>query len=64
MKADFTVNWDPEVVRLSTLKLNNWIVTLTKPSGEKVVVDQHTTNPSGPAALGMALDREAHLQPQ
>ena len=31
--------------------VDNWIVTFTKPDGEKVVVNQHTTNPAG-AALG------------
>ena len=43
---DFTVNWMPST-RLSLTDLDNWIVTLTKPNGEKVVVDQHTTNPEG-----------------
>ena len=43
---DFTVNWVPST-RLDTDDLDNWIVTLTKPNGEKVVVDQHTTTPDG-----------------
>ena len=43
---DFTVNWEPGT-RLDISDLDNWIVTLTKPNGEKVVVDQHTTNPAG-----------------
>ena len=47
--ADFTITWDPAGVRLSTNELDNWIVTLTKPSGEKIVVNQYTTNPSGSA---------------
>ena len=29
--------------------VDNWIVTFTKPNGEKVVVDQYTTNPEGQA---------------
>ena len=44
--VDFTVNWVPNT-RLDTMDLDNWIVTLTKPNGDKVVVDQHTTNPAG-----------------
>ena len=43
---DFTVNWVPST-RLDISDLDNWIVTLTKPNGEKVVVDQYTTNPAG-----------------
>ena len=43
---DFTVNWVPNT-RLDIDDLDNWIVTLTKPNGEKVVVDQYTTNPAG-----------------
>ena len=43
---DFTINWVPNT-RLDIGDLDNWIVTLTKPNGEKVVVDQYTTNPAG-----------------
>ena len=42
----FTVNWD-DSPRLDEAIKVNWIVTFTKPNGEKVVVDQHTTNPDG-----------------
>ena len=31
--------------------VNNWIVTFTKPNGDKVVVDQHTTDPDGALRL-------------
>ena len=43
---DFTVNWDVRT-RLTTGMLDNWIVTLTRPNGAKVVVDQYTTSPDG-----------------
>ena len=40
--SDFTVNW-VDSTRLDLDELDNWIVTLTNPNGEKVVVDQYTT---------------------
>ena len=46
----FTVNW---TTRLSDANLNNWIVTFTKPNGEKVVVNENSTNPT-PTGLGEA----------
>ena len=38
----FMINWGTRFELV-----DNWIVTITKPNGEKVVVNQHTTNPVG-----------------
>ena len=44
---DFTINWSPENARLETDNLDHWIVTLTKPNGDKIVVDEDTATPDG-----------------
>ena len=43
----FRFGWDPEGARLDVTNVKNWIVSLTKPSGEKIVVNQYTDNPTG-----------------
>ena len=40
--SGFTVNW---TTRLADAHINNWIVTFTKPNGDKVVVNERSTNP-------------------
>ena len=40
----FTVNWVPNTRVMITGEVN-WIVTFTKPNGEKVVVNENSTNP-------------------
>ena len=51
----FTVNWVPST-RLDIGDLDNWIVTFTKPNGEKVVVNENSTNPT-PTGLDSASTR-------
>ena len=39
----FTVTWNHWSPQTTDMDIRNWIVAFTKPNGEKVVVDQHTT---------------------
>ena len=54
--AGFKVTWTTRLLTTPSGDeevVDNWIVTLTKPNGEKVVVDQYSTNPDGGQDGGM-----------